>query len=89
MVTTMRDRFREWVCGLAWRVLWRWWPDRHFLAPVRGIANALGPDLYMQETARRETAAEWAAQGRRVRERLDHAGRRVDPPVDVEDGNGE
>lgn len=70
----MRERLTEWLCSVAWRVLWRWWPDRHY---VWGAG-----DGWLRETVRLEDARWAAAHGRRVRERLDHAGRPV-PPMEV------
>lgn len=78
----MSERFREWVCGLAWRVLWRWWPDRHFLTIV---GDGLYGNLVLRETVRRSTAERWVLDGMSVREGLDHMGRRISIDAEVID----
>ena len=57
-------RIKAAACGLAWRVLWAWWPDRVYRSA------ALGGHEY----AKLEQAPPWAAP---VYEKLDHQGKRV------------
>lgn len=30
------NRIQRYLCSIAWRILWRWWPDRVYYAAVKG-----------------------------------------------------
>lgn len=61
------------LCKIAWRVLWKWWPDRVYIAAVPGeifttVLEAGTPNSPHYDTIQRATY---------VWEKLDHGGKLV------------
>lgn len=33
------NRVQQYLCSIAWRILWRWWPDRVYFAVVDDLST--------------------------------------------------
>lgn len=70
--------WKHWLCALAWRILWRWWPDR----VLYGKVDVTGPPTHqgwiiLEVGTPSHPDSFLIAKADYVWEKLDHAGKVV------------
>lgn len=69
---------QHYLCSLAWRILWRWWPDRVYLAALKADRDDLDhPWVVMEAGTPSHPHVEIVNNAFLVFEKIDHAGKVV------------